>query len=128
MREQGAVLGAGAALVEVDDQHTVVADPGEHVPGIARHQAGAHPADLAAPAFHLEFGAPAQRHHQLMVVVGMGMRLVGKVGEAGFEHGVGLFKFCALYSTSLPLPSLLPQLEPKSRTCKGLKPSVAFPI
>ncbi|MNT78862.1 hypothetical protein D3C72_2181390 [compost metagenome] len=57
------------------------------MPGIARHQAGAHPADLAATAIHLEFGAAGKGQHQLVMVVGVVVGLVIQAQEAGVEHG-----------------------------------------
>lgn len=55
--------------------------------GVARHQAGTHAADLATTAIDFEFRAPRQRQHQLVVVVGMFVRLVVQAGKAGSEHG-----------------------------------------
>jgi hypothetical protein len=57
------------------------------VPGITRHQAGAHAADLAATAIHLELGAAGQGQHQLVMIVGVLVGLVVQAQEAGFEHG-----------------------------------------
>ncbi|BCD84088.1 hypothetical protein PSm6_04950 [Pseudomonas solani] len=51
--------------------------------GIPRHQAGAHAADLAAPAAHFEFRAAGQRHHQLVMIVGMGVGLFIEAQKAG---------------------------------------------
>ncbi|GAC1030721.1 hypothetical protein thsps21_15480 [Pseudomonas sp. No.21] len=51
--------------------------------GIPRHQAGAHAADLAAPAVHLEFGAASQGHHQLVMTVCVGVGLFIEAQKAG---------------------------------------------
>ncbi|MNG26912.1 hypothetical protein D3C84_1119610 [compost metagenome] len=57
------------------------------MPGISRHQARTHPADLAAPAVHLELGTAGKGHHQLMMVMGVVLGLIVQAQEAGFEHG-----------------------------------------
>ncbi len=118
-REQVGVFRGRVVLAQVDDQHAVVAHPGEHVARLARHQAGAHPADFPATAIDLEFGAPGQRHHQLVMFVGVGVRLVGQTDEAGVEHERQLLNFCALYSTCPTLPSTLPQVVPAYRVLRG---------
>ena len=85
--EQRAILIRAHRLGQVEDQHAVVAHPGELVTGIARHQAGAHLADLATTAPHFELGTPGQRQHQLVVVVGMFVGLVIQAQQAGVVHG-----------------------------------------
>ncbi|EXF42741.1 hypothetical protein BAY1663_04849 [Pseudomonas sp. BAY1663] len=54
--------------------------------GITRHQAGAHPADLATGARHFELRAPGQRHHQLVIIVGVLVGLVIQAEQTGIEH------------------------------------------
>jgi hypothetical protein len=51
-------------LIQVEDQHAVVADSGKLMLSIPRHQTGTHPADLATTAIDLKFGAPGQRQYQ----------------------------------------------------------------
>jgi hypothetical protein len=74
-------------LIQIEDEHAVLAHTCKPVPGISRHQAGTHPADLATAAVHLELGATGKGHHQLVVVVGVVMGLIVQAQEAGFEHG-----------------------------------------
>ncbi len=54
--------------------------------GVAGHQAGTHPADLATGTVHLKFGAARQRQHQLVVVVGVLVNLVIQAKQTGIEH------------------------------------------
>ena len=54
--------------------------------GIPRHQAGAHPAHLPARAVDLEFRTTGQRHHQLVIVVGVLVSLVIQAKQTGIEH------------------------------------------
>lgn len=85
--EQCAILVRAHRLGQIENQHAVVAHPGELVTGIARHQAGAHLADLAAASTHFELGTPGQRQHQLVVVVGMFVGLIIQAQQAGVVHG-----------------------------------------
>jgi len=74
-------------LVEVDDQHAVVAHPGETMVRIARHHASAHAADFAPRAVDFELGATGHRHHQLVIVVSVLVGLVIQANQSGVEHG-----------------------------------------
>ncbi|GLZ87794.1 hypothetical protein Pres01_38450 [Metapseudomonas resinovorans] len=74
-------------LIQIEDQHAVLAHARELVPGIPRHQARTHPANLAATAIHLELGAAGKGHHQLVMVVGVVMGLIVQAQETSFEHG-----------------------------------------
>ncbi|MNT29842.1 hypothetical protein D3C72_1656040 [compost metagenome] len=86
MGKQGQVFAGGALLIQIDDQHAVVAHAGKLVIGIARHQAGAHAAYLATPAVDLELRTTGQRQHQLVVIVGVFVGLVIQAQQARFEH------------------------------------------
>ncbi|MCY1545031.1 hypothetical protein D9M68_809490 [compost metagenome] len=86
MGEQFQVFAGNALLVQVDDQHAVVAHAGELVICIPWHQAGAHAAHLAATSIDLELRTPSQRQHQLMVVVGVFVGLIVQTDQTGFEH------------------------------------------
>ena len=102
--QQLGVLGDGILLVEIDDQHAVVAHAGEAVVGIARHQTGAHPADFATGAIDLEFRAPRKRHHQLVIVVGVLVSLVIQAKQTGVEHD-GHLCVQALYRSLHEVPT-----------------------
>lgn len=84
--EQIQVFAGGITLIQVDDQHAVVTDPGELVSRIAGNQAGTHAAHLATASADLEFRTADQRHHQLVVIVSMHMGLVIQANQTGLKH------------------------------------------
>ena len=84
--EQREIGFGGVLLIEVEDQHAVVANPGELMLGIAGHQTGAHPADFATAAIDLKLGTPGQGQNQLVIVMSVFMGLVVQTQQAGIEH------------------------------------------
>lgn len=56
LSQQTWIVSTQVLLVEINDEHAVVALAGEFMLGITRHQTGTHAGDLTTRSVHLELG------------------------------------------------------------------------